>query len=78
MKIVVTNPHFRGLGWPQLRWMFTTFHMGHFQPLSWLTFALDYWLWETNPTGYHVTNLMLHTANAVLFFSLSRIALGSF
>ncbi len=71
-ETILTNPHFRGLGWPQLRWMFTTFHMGHFQPLSWLTFALDYWLWETNPTGYHLTNLMLHTANAALFFFLCR------
>src|SRR5574341_1256623 len=32
------NPHYRGLGWTQLRWMFTTFHMGHYQPLSWLTY----------------------------------------
>ena len=32
----LNNPHFRGLDWPNLRWMFTTLHMGNYQPLSWL------------------------------------------
>src|SRR4029453_11669555 len=36
------NPHYRGVGAEQIRWMFTTFHMGHFQPLTWLTLGLDY------------------------------------
>jgi len=34
---LISNQNFRGLGWNQLRWMFTTFHMGPYQPLSWLT-----------------------------------------
>jgi hypothetical protein len=51
------NPHYRGLGWAQLRWMFTTFHEGHYQPLSWLTLGLDYLVWGMNPFGYHLTNL---------------------
>src|SRR5690242_3241826 len=36
---LVKNLNFRGLGPAQLRWMFTTFHMGHYQPLSWMTLA---------------------------------------
>jgi len=28
------NPHYRGLGPAQLRWMFTTFHAGHYIPLT--------------------------------------------
>ena len=31
---IVENPHYRGLGWTNIRWMFTTFHMGHYQPLK--------------------------------------------
>ena len=38
----VENPHFRGLGLEQLRWMWTTCHMGHYVPLSWMTLGLDY------------------------------------
>src|SRR5207249_1788455 len=62
------NPHYRGLGWTQLRWMWTTFHLGHYIPLTWMTFGLDYRLWGMNPFGYHLTSLLLHAANAVVFF----------
>ncbi len=36
------NPHYRGVGPAQLRWMFTTFHAGHYIPLTWLSLGLDY------------------------------------
>ena len=74
-ETLVDNPHYRGLSWSHVRWMFTTFHMGHYQPLSWLTLGLDYLLWGTNPFGYHLTNLFLHSANAVFFFFLARLLL---
>src|SRR5438128_1607262 len=61
------NPHYRGLGWTHLRWMWTT-HLGHYIPLTWLTLGLDYLLWGMNPFGYHLTSLLLHAANAVVFF----------
>ena len=80
-KNIVENPHYRGLGWTNIRWMFTTFHMGHYQPLTWLTFGIDYVLWGVNPFGYHFTSLILHAATAVVFFFLARellsIATGS-
>lgn len=70
-KLLVDNVQYRGLGWTQIRWMFTTFHYGHYQPLSWMTLGLDYLLWGMDPLGYHLTNLILHAANAVLFYFLS-------
>jgi hypothetical protein len=27
---LVTNPHYRGLGWVQLRWIATAIHLGHY------------------------------------------------
>src|SRR5918992_802096 len=74
-ETLLNNPRYRGLGWSHLRWMLTTFHMGHYQPLSWLTFAVDSLIWGTNPLGYHLTNLVLHVSNAVLFFFLARLLL---
>src|SRR5713101_811196 len=65
------NPHYRGLGWTHLRWMWTT-HWGHYIPLTWMTLGLDYLLWGMNPFGYHLTSLLLHTANAVVFFFVVR------
>ncbi len=29
------NPHFRGLGWAQVRWAASTFHLGVYQPRGW-------------------------------------------
>src|SRR5262245_16799149 len=71
------NALYRGLGWPQLRWMFTTFHMGHYIPLTWMTFGLDYLVWGTDPFGYHLTNVILHAANAVIVYFVARRVLAA-
>ncbi len=65
------NPSYRGLGWPQLKWMWTTQLLRHYIPLSWMTLGLDYKLWGMNPFGYHLSNVLLHTANAVVFYLLA-------
>lgn len=66
----VTNFHFRGLGPDQLRWMWTTTLLGHYVPLAWMTFGVDYVLWGMNPAGYHFTSILLHSVNALLLWRL--------
>lgn len=66
----VNNPNYRGLGLEQLKWMFTTFHLGPYQPLSWMTLGLDYLVWGMDPRGYHFTNVVLHAVAAALVFAL--------
>ena len=77
---LLENPHYRGLGWEQLRWMFTTCLNGSCMPLNWVTYGVDYVLWGMNPKGYHFTSLLVHAANALLFYFLSlrllRLSLG--
>ena len=78
-KNLLENDHFRGLGWPQLRWMFTAYWVGHYHPLTWLSFAIDYRIWglsERGAFGFHLTNVVLHALNAVLFYFLARRLLG--
>jgi protein O-mannosyl-transferase len=65
------NSHYRGLGPAQLRWMFTTFHAGHYIPLTWLSLGLDYLFWGLHPAGYHLTSLLLHAATALCFYFLA-------
>src|SRR5262249_40773538 len=48
---------------------------GHYQPLTWMTLGLDYTVWGMNPVGYHLTNLLLHVANALLFYRLLLLLL---
>src|SRR2546426_10319619 len=56
------NEEYRGLGTAQLKYFFTTVLMGHYIPLTWLTFGLDYVQWGMNPTGYHLTRSEEHTS----------------
>ena len=67
---LMDNPNYRGLSLSNLKWMFTTFKGGHYHPLTWLSFAIDYSLWKMDPFGYHLSNLLLHVANAILLYLL--------
>src|SRR6185503_11960312 len=69
---LLDNLHYRGLGPRQLVWMFTTFHMGHYMPLTWLSLGWDYVMWEMSAWGYHLDNLLLHAAAALIFYFLAR------
>jgi len=69
---ITSNPGYQGLGWRQLRWMVTALVAGHWMPLTWLTLALDYVVWGLDPFGFHLTSLLLHAANAVLFSLVAR------
>lgn len=62
------NLEYRGLGTAQLRFFFTTVLMGHYIPLTWLTFGLDYVLWGMNPMGYHLTSLIIYAASTAAFY----------
>jgi tetratricopeptide (TPR) repeat protein len=68
----VSNPYFRGLGAAQLRWMWSTFLLGHYIPVSWMSLGLDYSIWGMNPFGFHLTNVLIHAANAVLVYFIAR------
>ena len=73
---LVTNTRWRGFGFEQLRWMFTTLHMGPYQPLSWASYALDWELHGLEARAFHLTNLVLHAASAVLCFACARELFG--
>ena len=41
-----------------------------YRPVVTLSYFIDYFFWHLNPLGYHLTNLLLHSLNAVLLFFL--------
>ena len=73
----VTNPGFRGLGWPELRWMATSTLLGHWVPLTWLSLGINYALGGLDPWGYHLGNLLLHAANVAMFYVVARRSLAA-
>jgi Flp pilus assembly protein TadD len=66
------NIHYRGLGLAHLQWMFTTTLLGHWSPLTWLTWSFDYIMGGLNPVGYHLTSVLIHAVNIALFVLVAR------
>ena len=75
-ELLVNNTAFRGFSAEHLRWMFTTTHLGPYQPLSWMSYALDHAVGGMDAHGFHRTNLLLHGAGAVALYFLARRVLG--
>jgi hypothetical protein len=71
---VVQNAGLRdGLSWSGLLEAWRP-HFANWIPLTALSYQVDYALYGPEPAGYHVTNLLLHTASAVLlFFAFARM-----
>lgn len=63
---VQNNVHIRQLDLNLLVWAFTSLPIDLWQPLTWLSLALDYRFWGLNPFGYHLTNILLHAFNTAL------------
>src|SRR5262244_2148326 len=71
-SLLVRNPWYRGLGRANLAWMFSTVRMGHWMPLTWLSFGFDYMVWGMNPLGYHLTNVALHSSAAAVLYVVTK------
>ena len=65
-----------GLTWLTVKWAFTTFDVGTWHPLAWLSHALDCQWFGLDPGGHHDTSLLLHTLNVVLLFWVLQAATG--
>ena len=48
--------------------VFTTTHFGGWQPITSISYMLDYQLYGLSPKGYLLTNLFFHIANSLLLF----------
>jgi tetratricopeptide (TPR) repeat protein len=66
---ITTNPHVQsGLTGAGLIWAFQIGYAAYWHPLTWLSHMLDCQLYGLNPTGHHLTNLLIHIANTLLLF----------
>ncbi|MGD0815139.1 MAG: tetratricopeptide repeat protein [Verrucomicrobiota bacterium] len=66
---VTENQHVRaGLTLDGLAWAFHSTTVGNWQPLAMLSHMLDCQIYGLRPWGHHLTNVLLHAANAALLF----------
>ncbi len=73
-----SNYHVKaGLTWKGGLWAFQTGHASNWHPLTWLSLMLDAQIFGTGPAGPHLTNVILHAANAMLLFLLLKRLTGT-
>src|SRR5262249_55527888 len=59
-----------GLTSGSIVWAFTTGHSSNWHPLTWISLMADSQLYGQWAGGFHLTNLLLHMANAVLLLAV--------
>ena len=62
---VVENPHLGPLDAHFLKWAFTSFRQGGWNPLTWISLGIDHALFGLDPFGYHLSNILLHGATTL-------------
>jgi hypothetical protein len=67
---VFANPAIQSLSPHQTWWILSHPYFYAYIPVTLLSHALDVALWGMNPSGHHLTNVLLHSANAVWVFLL--------
>jgi Flp pilus assembly protein TadD len=66
---VTNNPHtLAGLSRDGFRYAWTTFDLGNWIPVTFLSYQLDVTLFGVDAAGFHATSLGLHCSNVLLLF----------
>ena len=66
-----------GLTCQSIFWAFTAPRVAFWHPLTMLSHMLDCELFDLKPAGHHLTNLLLHIANALLLFYVLKDMTGA-
>jgi tetratricopeptide (TPR) repeat protein len=75
---VYENPQLAGgLSLGSVAWAFTHAECSLYHPLTMLSLRLDYQLHGLHAGGYHLTNVLIHTASVILLFLLLRRMTGA-
>lgn len=74
-RYVTANPIVQqGLTWNGVVWAFTSTPLDLWHPLSFISLMGDFEMFGLEPGGYHLMNLLIHTASVALLFTfLSRV-----
>ncbi len=62
---VYNNKHIISINLNFIKWAFTNREY-QWSPMRWVSHAADYWIWQLNPFGHHLSSIILHSLNAFL------------
>ena len=75
---VTENTHVQaGLTAKSIAWAFTATEADNWHPLTWLSHMLDCQVYGVNPSGHHLSSILLHLLNVILLFLILARGTGS-
>jgi len=71
LLVIVNNDFIKS--WENFSYIFSNDYLEKarelsYRPMVTLSYFIDYTVWKLNPLGYHLTNLLLHIFNVILFY----------
>ena len=57
-----------GINAENIKWAFTSLAVSNWHPLTWISHALDWSLFEANASGHHLVSLLLHIGAVIFLF----------
>lgn len=76
-KLVVRNEYVHGLSGENLKAIWSAPIRETYLPLRATSYAVDHAIWGLDPTGYHLTNILLHIVVCLLVLGIARRLTGS-
>jgi len=73
---LVENPMIRNLSWKNIKAILSNSFLGHYHPLTLLSYSIEFKFFKSNPFPYHTTNFILHLCNGLLVFWLMVMLTG--
>jgi len=71
--MIYGNSQVRSLNWGNIGRIFTLDKGNTYQPIRILSYAIDYYFWELNPVGYHITNILFYILTCIVVFLSLRL-----
>lgn len=69
---ITDNLYIRSFNWKFFCWAFSDTSVAlYWHPLTWISHALDFALWEANQLGHHLSSIVIHAMNAGVVFLLT-------
>lgn len=58
-------------------YLFADAYAGHYRPIQTISYIFDYFFWNKDPYGYHLSNVLWHVLSSVVLYHLARRILES-
>ena len=75
---IVGNPDIKSLSFDNVKHIFTSYQYKLYNPMVTLSYAIEYFICNTDPYLYHVDNIILHLLNTLLVFLIIKLLSKSF